>query len=82
MPSDDLAIFSRISELVDEEKRLRESHVGTPLGSEDLKRLEAVEVELDQCWDLLNQRRALREYGEDPDQAVVRDQSTVEHYQQ
>lgn len=82
MPSDDLAIFSRISELVDEERQLRESHTGTPLRSNDQRRLEAVEVELDQCWDLLNQRRALREFGGDPEQAAVRDESTVENYKQ
>jgi hypothetical protein len=82
MASDDLAIFSRISELIEEERKLRESHVGTPLRSDERERLEAVEVELDQCWDLLNQRRALREYGADPDKATVRDETTVEHYQQ
>lgn len=82
MASDDLAIFTRISELVDEERELRESHVGSPLGPDKRSRLEAVEVELDQCWDLLNQRRALREFGGDPDQAALRDEATVENYRQ
>jgi hypothetical protein len=41
-----------------------------------------VEVELDRCWDLLRQRRALRDAGSDPEQASVRDAGTVEHYQQ
>ncbi len=82
MPSDDPAIFTRISDLVEEERKLRESHTGTPLRQDDLRRLEVVEVELDQCWDLLNQRRALREYGGDPDGATVRNESTVERYQQ
>ena len=57
----------------------------TPLASaleEDKERLRTVEVELDRCWDLLRQRRALRDSGADPEQAQVRDADTVEHYQQ
>jgi hypothetical protein len=49
---------------------------------EDKDRLRAVEVELDQCWDLLRQRRALREAGADPGEAQVRDAETVERYLQ
>ena len=49
---------------------------------DDQQRLQAVEVELDRCWDLLRQRRALRESGGDPDDAQVRDASTVERYLQ
>ena len=48
----------------------------------DRDRLRSVEVELDRCWDLLRQRRALRDAGADPDGAHVRDAGTVESYQQ
>ena len=48
----------------------------------ETERLRAVEVELDQCWDLLRQRRALRDAGADPNQAKARDADTVERYQQ
>jgi len=47
-----------------------------------IARVEALKVELDQCWDLLRQRRALREFGKDPDQAAVRPASVVEKYEQ
>ena len=50
--------------------------------AEDRERLSAVEVELDRCWDLLRQRRALRSAGVDPDAATVRDAETVEGYRQ
>ena len=46
------------------------------------ERLSAIEVELDRCWDLLRQRRAKREFAEDPDTAGARDESTVEGYLQ
>ena len=45
-------------------------------------RLEQLKIELDQCWDLLRQRRALREFGEDPDRAKVRPATIVENYKQ
>ena len=48
----------------------------------DRERLRALEVELDRCWDVLRQRRALRSSGGNPDTATVRDAETVEHYQQ
>ena len=79
---DDNAVLSRINELVTEEERLLESSGGTEgLSDVDDKRLKAVEVALDQCWDLLRQRRAKR-HGLDPDGADVRDATTVEGYQQ
>lgn len=78
----DPQILSRIGELVERERELRERHAEEPLPEEDRARLEALESELDQCWDLLNQRRALREFGMDPTQARVRDERTVEGYQQ
>ena len=70
-------IYQRITTLVDEEKVLREHE--TP---EAVTRLAHIEETLDQCWDLLRQRRALREFGRDPDEAQVRDVDTVERYEQ
>ena len=52
------------------------------LNDEERERLDAVKVSLDQCWDLLRERRARRESGLDPDDAEVRSESTVEGYQQ
>ena len=70
-------IYQRINTLVDEEKVLREHE--TP---EAVQRLAHIEETLDQCWDLLRQRRALREFGKDPGAAQVRDVDTVERYEQ
>ncbi len=82
----DESIASRIEGLVTEEHELRareESDNKSPeLLEADQQRLRAVEIELDRCWDLLRQRRALRDAGSDPDQAHVRDASTVERYLQ
>ena len=75
-------IVKRIDELVAEEHRLTEAHVGEGLSPEARGRLDAIEVQLDQAWDLLRQRRAQREYGGNPDNADVRPASTVEGYQQ
>ena len=74
---DDSAIFDQLRTLADEEHAIRERG---PDG--DASRLQDIEVMLDQCWDLLRQRRAKREYGGDPDQAHVRSADVVEHYQQ
>jgi Protein of unknown function (DUF2630) len=82
MTASDDKILSQIGELVEEEKDLRKRHRGTPLRSEELGRLEEIEAQLDQCWDLLDQRRALREFGMDPDQAKTRGPGTVEGYKQ
>jgi hypothetical protein len=79
---DDVEIVQRIGELADEEHRLERSHAGKDLSDEEHERLRAVEVALDQCWDLLRQRRARRSVGEDPDDASVRSADTVEHYKQ
>ena len=82
----DDTIAARIETLVAEEHELRSresadsSSAGRLEGDRD--RLESLEVELDRCWDLLRQRRALRDAGANPDSAHVRDASTVEHYQQ
>jgi hypothetical protein len=75
-------LVRRIDELVAEEHRLEESHQGEGLGPEDAARREAIEVALDQCWDLLRQRRARRQACMDPDDAVARPAEVVEHYQQ
>ncbi len=82
MASTDASILGRISDLVHEEDELHNRHRGSALNDDELRRLDQVKVELDQCWDLLNQRRALREFDMDPNQASVRDEDTVEGYQQ
>lgn len=79
---DDQEIVARINRLVDEEHQLERTHVGTGLSPDESERLQALEVQLDQCWDLLRQRRARREYNQNPDDADVRDPNTVERYQQ
>ena len=82
MPNNDPEILGRIGKLVERERELREQHLQTPLGTDDKQALADIEVELDRCWDLLNQRRALRDAGHSPSEAHVRDADTVEHYQQ
>jgi hypothetical protein len=80
---DDNVVLSRINDLVSEEERLLESSRGTEgLSADDDQRLKAVEVALDQCWDLLRQRRAKRQYGEKPDEAEARPEPQVEGYLQ
>jgi hypothetical protein len=82
----DESIAARIERLVNEEEQLRGREQADRSDSAALDseadRLRAVEVELDRCWDLLRQRRALRDAGADPDQAQARDPGTVEGYQQ
>jgi hypothetical protein len=77
---DDKALLSDIHELVEEEKKLRAAHRG--LSSDDRQRLDSIERQLDQCWDLLRQRRAREEYGENPDEAKTRPVDEVESYLQ
>ena len=79
---DDAEIVRRIDDLVNEEHRLERDHAADGLSDTDRERLQAVEVQLDQCWDLLRQRRARRSAGQDPGGAEVRDPEVVEHYQQ
>ena len=83
LPSmDDAEVISRIGALVDEEHALeREAGQHGP-ESDAASRLREVEVALDQCWDLLRQRRARRQMGQDPDDARVRPPEVVERYQQ
>jgi hypothetical protein len=77
---EDRTILQHITALVDEEHRLRSD--ASALDDERRARLQSVEVELDQCWDLLRQRRAREEFGQDPDQARARSEETVERYLQ
>lgn len=79
---DDVVLVQRISNLADEEHRLERSDSGEGPSAEALERLKAIEVALDQCWDLLRQRRARRSAGRDPDDAAVRPERTVEGYRQ
>ena len=78
---DESEILNRVSELVQAEHTLRAEHAeGMP--EADAVRLQRIEESLDQCWDLLRQRRALREAGRDPDAADVRRPEVVEDYEQ
>ena len=77
---DDEVVMGRIEELVAEEHRLLEKGDGGELADDDHARLKEVQVGLDRCWDLLRQRRALREFGRDPGEASARDEGTVEGY--
>jgi hypothetical protein len=73
----DQNVLGHIERLVDEEKKL---YARGAISDADKARLTAINVELDRCWDLLRQRRALREFGRDPDQAEVRPARVVENY--
>ncbi len=83
---DDQSILSRIEALVNEEHALIGREADDALRGDalegDRQRLHEVSVELDRCWDLLRQRRALRDAGADPDEARTRDENTVEKYLQ
>jgi hypothetical protein len=80
---DDVDVIRNIDELVEREHALRHQHSsGEGLSDEERAELDGLEVQLDQCWDLLRRRRALRDSGENPDATSVRDADTVEHYQQ
>jgi hypothetical protein len=82
----DESIAARIEGLVAEEHELRRQeqadHQDADALETDQERLRAVQIELDRCWDLLRQRRAREEFGQDPDEAQVRDADTVERYLQ
>jgi len=81
MPRDDQdqSVLSHIDRLVKEEEQL---YAQGQLSVDDRARLDALKVQLDQCWDLLRQRRALREFGDDPDKAKARPSNIVENYEQ
>jgi len=76
-PERDAPVLAHIEHLVSEEHRLFETGELSP---EQSKRLAQVQTELDQCWDLLRQRRALREFGGDPSQAHARHADVVKKY--
>jgi len=76
---EDQPVLNHIQRLVEEEHRLHEQRAHP---TADPKRLAQVQVELDQCWDLLRQRRALRDVGRDPNYAQVRPPEVVENYEQ
>ena len=82
----DESIAARIERLVSEEQELRRREQDDRKDAEQLEsdkdRLQSVQVELDRCWDLLRQRRAREEFGQDPDEAAVRNADTVERYLQ
>jgi Protein of unknown function (DUF2630) len=74
----DEGVQSRIERLVEEEHAL----LALDEHADKHERLAAIAVELDRCWDLLRQRRARREFNENPDEATARDAGTVEGYLQ
>ncbi len=78
----DEQIKDHIESLVDEEHRLLEHGEAGGMTADDRDRLEAISVRLDQYWDLLRQRRARRDAGQDPTIAHLRSEDTVEHYRQ
>ena len=79
---EDAQIHNSIDKLVEEEQQLWEREAAGSASDEDRQRLDALKVSLDQCWDLLRQRRALREAGRNPEDADVRGENVVEGYEQ
>jgi hypothetical protein len=79
---DDPQIHSAIDDMVDEEHRLWEREAAGEATDADRQRLEALRVSLDQCWDLLRQRRARRDAGRNPEGAEPRSPEVVERYEQ
>jgi hypothetical protein len=78
----DTEILKHIEQLVSEEHELLQRREQGGLDETEHERVKALEVSLDQCWDLLRQRRARRSAGLNPDEAAERDPNIVEHYQQ
>jgi hypothetical protein len=79
---DDMDLVAEIGRLTEQEHKLEQAHVGEGLSDTELAQLKKVEVALDQCWDLLRQRRARKEFGRSPDGAEVRPADVVEDYRQ
>lgn len=79
---DDAEIVAAINRLAEAEHDLERKAASGKLDDDEQERLRALELQLDQCWDLLRQRRARRHAGDDPDLAQPRPVDTVEHYQQ
>jgi len=82
MSDPDQKVEDRIEALIDREHELRRHAEGRGLTDEEQQELHAAEVQLDQLWDLLRQRRALRAAGADPEGAQIRSEDVVEHYRQ
>jgi Protein of unknown function (DUF2630) len=80
----DQDLLNQIRVLMEEESQLRDAHSSGdhPVDPAERARLQALEEQLDQCWDLLRQRRAREEFGQNPDEAAVRPPETVEKYWQ
>lgn len=78
----DTDIMKHIHDLVNEEHALMQQSEGVGLDADEHERMKQLEVHLDQLWDLLRQRRARRNAGQNPDEAHERPESIVEHYQQ
>ena len=79
---EDTELLNNINKLVEEEHELMKQAEGGQLDETKQARMHELEIKLDQCWDLLRQRRARREFGLNPEEATLRDENTVEHYQQ
>jgi hypothetical protein len=79
---DDQELHEHISKLVAEERELEEGHIGVRATPEQEERLEQIQVALDQYWDLLRQRQARREFGQDLNSTHTRSADVVERYQQ
>jgi hypothetical protein len=77
--ANDQPVLGHIQRLVDEEHQLYSK--GGANTDQDVERLKSIQVELDQCWDLLRQRRARREFGQNPEKAQVRPPDVVENYE-
>ncbi len=77
-PTHEAPVLARIQRLVEQEHALRDK---SPLSAIEKEQLAALEIDLDQCWDLLRQRRALREFGQSPSGAHVRSADVVEKYE-
>jgi hypothetical protein len=77
---DDEQVINGINKLAHQEHELLERQAQGIATDADRERLRLLQVKLDQCWDLLRQRRARREFGQNPDDAQERDAKTVEGY--
>jgi hypothetical protein len=80
MADQDTDVIEQIEQLAHEEHALFEKESRSEASSRERSRLKDIQVQLDQCYDLLRQRRARRAAGLDPDGAAVRDETTVEGY--
>ena len=80
--AEDSGVHDTIEQLVAEEHELWDRESAGQASDADRERVKAIQVQLDQCWDLLRQRRAKREFGENPDEAEPRPADVVENYWQ